>query len=286
METSGCPAAYVSEINRIFAWLKNRLNIIIMKRIYIVALIAAAVICGTSCTSHYMPVSVERSRILIDSRYDNAYGDNGTRQFIAPYKQVVDSIISPVVGKSARYMAADRPESLLSNLLADILIYGSADYGEKPDFSVYNIGGMRSAFAEGDVTYGDVVDVAPFDNKIYFMTLTGKKVLELFRQIAGVGGEGVSHGVELVIDGKGNLLSARLNGEEIDEGRSYRVATLDYLAQGNDKMLAFKDGTEINAPASADNNVRFIIMKYMGGLMKRGMAADSKIEGRITVKKQ
>ena len=51
-------------------------------------------------------------------------------------------------------------------------------------------------------------------------------------------------------------------------------------------MLAFKDGTDINAPASDDNNVRFIIMKYMSGLMKRGIAADSKIEGRITVKQQ
>ena len=92
--------------------------------------------------------------------------------------------------------------------------------------------------------------------------------------------------MELVIDGKGHLLSARLNGEEVDESRNYRVATLDYLAQGNDKMLAFKDGTDINAPASDDNNVRFIIMKYMSGLMKRGIAADSKIEGRITVKQQ
>ena len=50
-----------------------------MKRIYIVALIAAAAVCGTSCSSRYMPVGVERSRILIDSRYDNAYGDDGTQ---------------------------------------------------------------------------------------------------------------------------------------------------------------------------------------------------------------
>lgn len=257
-----------------------------MQKKHIITFIAAAIVCGTSCSSHYTPVSVERSRILIDNRYDNTQGNDGTAQFITPYKQVVDSIVSPVVGISARYMAADRPESLLSNLLADILIHGSADYGEKPDFSVYNIGGIRSAFAEGNVTYGDVTDVAPFDNKIYFMTLSGKKVKELFRQIAGTGGEGVSHGVELVIDGKGHLLSARLNGEEVDESRNYRVATLDYLAQGNDKMLVFKDGTDINAPASDDNNVRFIIMKYMSGLMKRGIAADSKIEGRITVKQQ
>lgn len=256
-----------------------------MQRKHIASCIAAAALCCASCSSHYVPVSVERSRIVIDSRYDAAH-DADMEHFMAPYKQVVDSIVSPVVGMAARYMAADRPESPLSNLLADILIYGSRAYGEKPDFAVYNIGGIRSAFAKGSVTYGDVVDVAPFDNKIYFMTLTGSKVKELFGQIASVGGEGVSHGVELVIGSDGSLLSARLNGEEVDDSRTYRVATLDYLAQGNDKMLAFKDGTDIKAPASDDNNVRFIIMRYMGDLMKKGIAADAKTEGRITVKKQ
>jgi len=255
-----------------------------MQRKHITACIAAAVLCGTSCSSHYTLGGVERSRILIDSRYDTARKDGDIQRFIAPYKHVVDSIVSPVVGKTARYMAADRPESLLSNLLADILLQSGKAYNEKPDLAVYNIGGMRAAFAKGDVTYGDVVDVAPFDNKIYFLTLSGKKVNELFRQIASTGGEGVSHGVELVIDKKGNLLSARLNGEAVDESRNYRIATIDYLAQGNDKMLAFKAGTDVNAPAGEGNNVRFIIMKYMGDLMRKGIATDSKIEGRIIVK--
>lgn len=263
---------------------KKHKHTIIMKKKYIITYFAAALICGTSCSSRYALESVGRSRILIDGRYDNAQDNGDVQRFMAPYKHVVDSIISPVVGRTARYMSADRPESLLSNLLADILLDSGKAYGERPDFAVYNIGGMRAAFAEGDVTYGDVVDVAPFDNKIHFLTLSGKKVNELFRQIAGTGGEGVSHGVELVIDGKGNLLSARLNGEEIDDNRSYRVATIDYLAQGNDKMSAFKAGTDTNAPSGDGNNVRFIIMKYMGDMMRKGVATDSKIEGRIVIK--
>ena len=75
---------------------------------------------------------------------------------------------------------------------------------------------MRSAFAKGDITYGDVLDVAPFENKICFVTLKGSKVIELFGQIASVGGEAVSHGVNLVISKDGKLLSAKLNGKDID----------------------------------------------------------------------
>ncbi len=236
----------------------------------------------SSCSTGYEVTGFERSRILIDSTYDTA-ADKAVAGFMKPYKRQVDSIMSPVVGISAEYMAADRPESNLSNLLTDILVWAGKDYGERPDFAVYNIGGIRSAFAKGKVTYGDVLDVAPFENKICFVTLTGAKVKELFAQIAAAGGEGVSHGVELVITKDGRLKSARLDGREIDPEARYRIATLDFVAQGNDNMTAFKSATDVNSPAGKDNNVRFIIMKYMQEKMKQGMSVSSKTERRIKV---
>ena len=236
----------------------------------------------SSCSTGYEVTGFERSRILIDSTYDTA-ADKAVAGFMKPYKRQVDSIMSPVVGISAEYMAADRPESNLSNLLTDILVWAGKDYGERPDFAVYNIGGIRSAFAKGKVTYGDVLDVAPFENKICFVTRTGAKVKELFAQIAAAGGEGVSHGVELVITKDGRLKSARLDGREIDPEARYRIATLDFVAQGNDNMTAFKSATDVNSPAGKDNNVRFIIMKYMQEKMKQGMSVSSKTERRIKV---
>ncbi len=85
--------------------------------------------------------------------------------------------MGPVVGRSAKYMTAKRPEGTLSNLLADILVWAAKDYNEKPDFGVYNMGGVRADLPKGDVTYGDVLDVAPFENKIAFTTLSGATVL-------------------------------------------------------------------------------------------------------------
>ena len=253
-----------------------------MRKQLIYCCLASAALLPSSCSTGYEVTGFERSRILIDSTYDTAAGE-AVADFMKPYKRQVDSIMSPVVGISAEYMAADRPESNLSNLLTDILVWAGRDYGEKPDFAVYNIGGMRSAFAKGEVTYGDVLDVAPFENKICFVTLTGAKVKELFAQIAAAGGEGVSHGVELVITKDGRLKSARLDGREIDPEARYRIATLDFVAQGNDNMTAFKSATDVNSPAGKDNNVRFIIMKYMQEKMKQGMSVSSKTEGRIKI---
>ena len=214
--------------------------------------------CSSSRNATY---SVERTRILIDSSYD-ASPDRAATAFMAPYKAHVDS---------------------LTNLLSDILVWGGQAFNEHPDFAVYNVGGIRASLSKGAVTIGDVLDMAPFENKICFLTLSGSKVLELFRQITAQGGQGVSHSVRLVMDKDGNLLSATINGEPVDKARDYRIATLDYVAQGNDKMDAFKAKTNVVSPQSEENNIRYIIMNYFRYFMKQGKTVDSKVEGRIKV---
>ena len=237
----------------------------------------------TSCKHHYEVASMQRSRILVDSRYD-AQPDQKAADFLKPYKHQVDSVMGPVVGQSARYMTAQRPEGTLSSLLAAILVGAGKDYGEKPDFGIYNMGGVRADLPKGKVTYGDVLDVAPFENKISFITLKGDVLLELFGQIAKTGGEGMSRSVRLVITKDGQLVSATINGEPIDPQKEYRVTTIDYLLGGTDKMEAFKKGTNINAPKDASNNTRFIIINYFREMQKQGKVVDAEIEGRVTVK--
>jgi 2',3'-cyclic-nucleotide 2'-phosphodiesterase (5'-nucleotidase family) len=256
------------------------------KHLILGALAALAMI---SCApKHYQIASVERTRIIVDSRYDQN-PDPVAAKFLEPYKRVNDSIMGPVMGQVAHNMHAQRPESDLSNLLADILVWAANDYGEQPVLGIYNMGGIRADLTKGNVTYGDVLDVAPFENKICFTTLSGEKMLELCEQIALRGGEGVSKGIELVIEmdektGKGKLISARLNGKEIDPKAEYRVTTINYLLEGNDGMPALREGKDIVSPKEASNNTRFLIMNYFKDKQSRGEIVDSKVEGRIVVK--
>lgn len=237
-----------------------------------------------ACKSHYEMTGIQRTRILVDSRYD-ANADQAAADFLKPYKHVVDSVMGPVVGRSARYMTAQRPEGTLSNLLADILVWAAKDYGETPDFGVYNMGGVRADLPKGNVTYGDVLDVAPFENKIAFITLSGSAVMELFAQMAAVGGEGVSHSVRMAITPDGQLLRATVGGQPVDPQRDYRVTTIDYLLGGTDKMEAFKKGRNINSPQDSLNNTRFIIMNYFRQMQKQNREVDSQIEGRVVIEK-
>lgn len=267
----------ITEKIRNFAFI----NLITMKQRIFWGLVSLAMV-AVSCRSHYQLSGIQRSRILVDNRYD-AQPDARAAAFIAPYQHQVDSIMSPVVGTIDHYMAAGRPESDLSNLLADIMVWGGKKFNEKPDFGVYNMGGIRAAFAKGTVTYGDVLDVAPFENKICFLTLTGEQVLQLFSEMAAVGGEAVSHSVRLVITRDGRLKSAAVNGQPVDPQARYRIATLDYLAQGNDRLEAFKGKTDVVSPQSNENNVRFFIMDYFREAAAKGQTVNSRVEGRIKI---
>ena len=238
----------------------------------------------SSCRSHYEVASVQRTRIIVDSRYD-AQPDGAAADFLKPYKHMVDSAMGPVVGRSAKYMTAQRPEGTLSNLLADIMVWAAKDYGEQADLGVYNMGGVRADLPKGDVTYGDVLDIAPFENKIAFTTLSGSDLMALFRQMAAVGGEGVSHSVRLVITADEQLVSATVGGQPVDPARDYRIVTIDYLLGGNDKLDAFKRGRNVNSPQEESNNSRYVIMNYFREMSKQGRLVDAEIEGRITVKK-
>ncbi len=231
----------------------------------------------------YKVAKVQRTRILVDKRWDSN-PDSAAEAFIAPYKAKVDSVMGPVVGSTAHYMARHRPESELSNLLCDILVWAGKKFNEKPDFAVYNMGGIRSGLPQGKITVGDINDMAPFENKICFLTLSGEKVLELFQQIAHRGGEGLSHAVKLVITKDGHLANASVAGEPVDASKSYRIATLDYLAEGNDQLVAFKCGTDVLSPKQTENNVRYIIMDYFREKMAKGESVESRVEGRCVVK--
>ena len=119
----------------------------------------AALLMSSCAPKHYSLVGVERTRIIIDSRYDQN-PDQAAAKFLEPYKRVNDSIMGPVVGQVAHNMHAKRPESDLSNLLSDILIWVAKDYNEQPVFAIYNMRGMRADVTKGDATSGYVLDVA------------------------------------------------------------------------------------------------------------------------------
>lgn len=245
----------------------------------------AGLLLFTGCRPGYSVVSVEGDRIEVTSAWD-AVPDSAAEAILTPYRKTVDSIMSPVIGQSARFMDRYRPESELSNLVADILRTSAADYtGSEADVGITNMGGLRTALPEGDITFGNIYEITPFENALCILTMDGTLLRQVFEDVARVHGEGLS-GARLVITGDGRLLEATVGGREIEDGRKYRVATLDYLAEGNDHMEAFTRVAAGDRMLPQGATVRQLFLNYVNRLTRAGRKVDSRIEGRIIVKEK
>ncbi|MBP5770726.1 MAG: 5'-nucleotidase C-terminal domain-containing protein [Bacteroidaceae bacterium] len=234
----------------------------------------------TGCKSHhYVLQSVQPQRIEITKALDKNPLP-AAETFVLPYRAGVDSLRAPRVGESAQYMSAKRPESLLSNWVADALVATGQRMGYQVDLGICNIGGLRAAMPKGTVTRGDILAISPFENFFTILKMKGSDVQTLMQDIAAVRGEGVSSGARLVITSDGQLKSATLGGQPIDPSRTYTIATLDYLADGNDKLYSLKRSTE---RIVTKEPVRETLMNHLLLLDGQGKKAEAKMEGRITI---
>ena len=87
-----------------------------MNKQFVILSLATAALLATSCAQHqYSMADIQRSRIVIDQRYD-ANPDKEATAFLAPYKQKVDEIMSPVMGVAACDMPRFRPIYLPTSL--------------------------------------------------------------------------------------------------------------------------------------------------------------------------
>ena len=180
---------------------------------------------------------------------------------VAPYKASVDSLMAPVLGMSRVAMSVKRPESLLSNWAADVMVEGGTATGLEPaDMGLVNMGGLRNNMPEGIVRRGDIMLISPFENSVVVLEMKGSDLLELMHNIAAVKGEGVSSSVRMEITAEGELLSCR-----------------KVEIEGNDKMYALKKAVKRHDIGIL---ARDVMMEYV----VKHRVIDSKMEGRIVIK--
>lgn len=233
------------------------------------------------CKSHYEAVSITPQRFEMTSAYDRI--PNSIDPVFSPYKQKINQTMNTVIAQSDMSMTAHRPQSVLSNFVADVLYDATLHYDPLIDFSVMNIGGIRAGMPKGNVTIGNMFEISPFENIITIVELKGSDVTELFRNIASCGGEGISHHVRIEITKNGKLVSAQVGGKDIVPDRIYKIATIDYLAEGNDKLIALRNATNKTYPEGT--LLRDLLIEHMKKMTSEGKRISSKIDERLIIVK-
>lgn len=203
--------------------------------------------------------------------------------YIKPYKEKVEAEMNTVLSYTPKDLVRSdgELESSLGNLMAD-LCYERANPVFKSrtkkdiDFAMFNYGGIRAGITKGEVKTENAFQLMPFENMLVVAELSGEKVLELADYLMKVNkAQPISKHVKAVI--KNNSIDFKVNNKPIDKNKTYFVLTSDYLQNGGDNMLFFKNPIELH---KLDYKVRNSIIDYF----KEKDTLVSELDGRFIKK--
>lgn len=210
--------------------------------------------------------------------------DAKVTEILKPYaEQVAAKRMEPLgVRTTAEFTHAYAQESSLGNLLADLMREATG-----ADVAFMNGGGIRSNLPKGELKYGDVFEVSPFDNFPAVVTLTGAQLVEMIRLNAAAGRgalqpSGVRYTIDAAKTGRDRLVSATMaNGDPIDPAKLYKVVLPDFLVSGGEGLGALMK--EVPAERKSVDLNQPMRELFVSALKKRKEPVAPKVEGRIVI---
>ena len=161
-------------------------------------------------------------------RPDAALGDT-----LRVYQRAIETVRSRPVARVKVELRRTGQEYGLGRLIAD-----AQRNVAQADVAIVNNGGIRADLAAGAVTYGDLYEVQPFQNRLVRLLATGKVLKEALEHVvAGDRADAHVSGLEVWYD-PGKRAGQRVtkltlaDGRGVDDGRTYTVAVSDFLAAG------------------------------------------------------
>ena len=196
--------------------------------------------------------------------------------------RVVGSVTEDITGDANRLPDGSSlrgNETPMGRLVADSILWGTQEEAAGgAQIAFINTSGVRDSFiydeifgseAPGEITYGEAGAVAPFGNLLVTLDLTGADIEAVLNQQFKGAGEtypvlalNPSEGFTYTWDPVANQVvegSMELDGTAIEAGETYRVATLNFLADGGDGFTAFQEGTNVlGGPSDLENLVAYL----------------------------
>ncbi len=234
-----------------------------------------------SCKTHYIQSSVENRNLIVSDSFIPV--DSQLVMAYFPYKIILEQDMLRVISVSAEEMVKDRPESNLTNFLADLLLAEGENeltrMGKnfKPDISYFNYGGIRTFLPKGEITVGKIFELMPFENEMVFLKLSGTQVQNFLNGIARGGGDSLG-GIHFIISD--NKAKNVMVGEKpLIPDSFYWMVTNDYVAAGGDDREVLTQNLEF---VSGEIKIRDAIISHLEKMQESGEIIKVKPDGRIS----
>ncbi|MDD3050933.1 MAG: 5'-nucleotidase, partial [Candidatus Cloacimonetes bacterium] len=176
-----------------------------------------------------------RNGLLVTLFEDEWIPEQAIADTILIMQKLAEKGMDEVIGYSNTYLSKNSrdAQNAIGNMVCDAMRIQTT-----ADFSFLNLGGVRSEINKGPITYRNVFDVMPFDNQVIVMEIDGKFLKEIIEmRVSGSRHGLLVSGVEVVYSRKresyDRITHLEIGGKPWQADKIYRVATTDFLLQGN-----------------------------------------------------
>jgi 2',3'-cyclic-nucleotide 2'-phosphodiesterase (5'-nucleotidase family) len=187
-------------------------------------------------------------------------------KFIQPYRENIDKDLNEVLAYNPENLEKSKGEwqTNIGNFLADITFHKSNKIFQSREnksiaICILNHGGIRTMIPKGNVTARNAFEVMPFENTAVVVALKGSQIIEMANHIIAEKKPHPLKGLTFTIDKNNTAKNILVQNEAIDSNAIYYVVTSDYLANGGDNMIFFKQGIQ---RYDIDYKLRNILIDY------------------------
>jgi 2',3'-cyclic-nucleotide 2'-phosphodiesterase (5'-nucleotidase family) len=202
---------------------------------------------------------------------------------IEQYADKLEQRMSQVVGQAAVRLEGQRElvrseETNLGNLVADAMRERA-----QADMAFVNGGGIRASIDAGPITLGELLTVLPFNNELVTMELTGAQVRQVLNQNAAAsmnadnGGFLQVSGISFTMRGT-SVSDVQVGDSPLQADKTYKVATVDFLATGGNGYTAFLQGQDVRKVGAL---VSALVLEYLAA----HEPVSPQVEGRIRIER-
>lgn len=243
------------------------------KFINVVLLTCALIVVGCSQTRL---IQMTASHIAVDQRAD-AIQDKEMAVVLKPYADIAVKTADEVIGYTDQDLTPGRPESLLGNFFADVMLnYAQNHSTGKVDLAVTNPGGLRKPIHKGAIKVAHIYELMPFENALWVLDLKGDRVQALADSIAAHHGGPVA-GMRFGIRNN-RAVNVQVQSAPLDPNKVYRVVANDYIAKGNDFYFEL---TKALATETFPVSLREVILNGVKQETAKGNHIHATLDGRI-----
>lgn len=228
--------------------------------------------------------SVQYQSVLLDSTYAQPV-DLTMNTYIETLRSKMGEKLNVVIGTASMDLHRFKPQSPLSNFLADhLLLYGNEYFKNNKiegsiDLSLLNFGGIRGSILAGNITVETMYKIAPFENTVVIIEIKGIELKKMFKKFTEKDQAALANAQTVYQNGR--ILSYTVNGEPIKDEKIYKMITLDFLQYGGDGYL--EDVTFENV-INTGVAIRDVYIQQIEMLTKQGKKIEDQIDNRVIIK--